>query len=44
MVHGEAVVGALSEESFETSKRLVERLVMALDELENFALKLQDSA
>ena len=44
MIHGETMVGALSEKSFEASKRLVEGLVMALEELENLALEFQDCA
>ena len=44
MVHGETMVRALSEESFEMSKRLVEGLIMALNELEDFAFQLQNGA
>ena len=44
MVHGETMVRALSEKGFETSKRLVEGLIMALDELEDLAFELQNCA
>ena len=44
MIHGETVVRALSEESFKTSERLIEGLVVALEELKDFAFQLQDCA
>ena len=40
MVHGKTVVGALAEEGFEMSTRLIKVLVRALYELEDLALKL----
>ena len=44
MVYGKTMVWALSKNSFETSKCLIEGLVMALSELKDLTLELQNSA